>query len=484
MFAKPLIAVLLATAAASACAAEYFVVVPLPAKLAALNGIQVALNAVPLPVGVVGVPYAGFDLNQALQVTGDAAYSPGAVGWRIIDGMLPAGLTFNRGVISGTPAQAGASTVTVRATYKTKAGEQAYQVVTLNLDVSLAAAALPASYVGSAYSYDFRPLAAVAGDPNYDASLLTFRAAEPAAVPAGLMLSPGGVLSGVPANETTSASFVLVAAYRGKEVSRQYAMPVRPAFFVFNPTIASSTTQYNLRAAALSAGWDGARPLKATVTINSGVYVGSTSTAAYAFDTGAGFPSGSVLTLNNFGTIVGMGGTGGTAGTAGGAGGPALRAQYVLAITNGGTIAGGGGGGAGSNTATKSNVLAGGAGGGGGQGYGTSAGGARAAAYAGAQYPYAEPGSSGGIAAPGAGGAGVSSGYYPNQWTAPWYATSGDGGAGGAFGQPGAPSGAGWGVDAAVTGIYSNPGGAAGYAVVGNANVTWTSRGQVLGPTQ
>jgi hypothetical protein len=483
MFAKTLIASLLVTSVSAVSASEYFVVVPLPAKQAALNNISVSLRPVPLPEGVVGVAYSGFDLNSALAVTGDAAYTPGSVGWRIVAGSIPPGMSLNQGVLSGTPTQAGAETFTVRATYKTRTGEQAYRIVSVAVNVGLAAAALPESRAGSAYSYDFRQLASVGGDPNYDASLLIFREAQGSAVPAGLNLSAGGMLSGAPALENPGATFSVVATYRGKEASRQYSLPVLPAFFVFNHTVAGSTTRYVLRDAALSAGWDGVRPLKATVTIPPGVYVGSTSTAAYAFDTGAGFPSGSVLALNNYGTVVGMGGAGGSAAYAGAAGGPALRAQYALTIANDGTIAGGGGGGAGSNTATKSNVLAGGAGGGGGQGYGASAGGARAGTYAGAEYPSAQPGAAGGIASPGAGGAGVSSGYYPNQFSAPWYAASGAGGAGGALGQPGAASEAGWG-ETGVTGVYSNPGGAAGYAVVGSNNVTWVPKGEVLGPTQ
>jgi hypothetical protein len=128
--------------------------------------------------------------------------------------------------------------------------------------------------------------------------------------------------------------------------------------FVFEPTIAVNTANYNIKAAAVAAGWDQIRPLKATVTVNAGVYVYSTSTGAYAFDTGATFPAETTLALINNGTIIGMGG----AGSAGdwnntdpypryyvygtpAAGGPALIAQYALTVTNNGVIGGGGGGG-------------------------------------------------------------------------------------------------------------------------------------------
>ena len=124
--------------------------------------------------------------------------------------------------------------------------------------------------------------------------------------------------------------------------------------FTFTQTISSNTTNYNLKSAAITAGWDQAQALSATVTINNGIYVYSTSTGTYAFDTGSTFPAGTTLTLINNGIIQGCGGTGGAGnGNAGVAGGPAFIARHAITVTNNGTIGGGGGGG-----------------GGGGQGYG------------------------------------------------------------------------------------------------------------------
>jgi hypothetical protein len=125
--------------------------------------------------------------------------------------------------------------------------------------------------------------------------------------------------------------------------------------FVFTQTIAANTTNYNLKSAAIAAGWNQTAPLDATVTINSGVYVYSTSTGAYAFQTGATFPAGTVLRLINNGIILGMGGSGGNGGNpnvvgsgfAGNVGGPAMLIQHAIQITNNGSIAGGGGGGGG-----------------------------------------------------------------------------------------------------------------------------------------
>jgi hypothetical protein len=131
-----------------------------------------------------------------------------------------------------------------------------------------------------------------------------------------------------------------------------------PPAYVFAQTISTNTTNYNLKSAAIAAGWNQTDVLQATVTINSGVYVYSTSTGAYAFSTGTTFPAGSTLALVNNGTILGMGGGGGIGAgsynpaygaisTAGAVGGPAILAQNAISITNNGVISGGGGGGGG-----------------------------------------------------------------------------------------------------------------------------------------
>jgi hypothetical protein len=116
-----------------------------------------------------------------------------------------------------------------------------------------------------------------------------------------------------------------------------------------NLTISSDTANYNMKSAAIAAGWNGTSAATINCTINSGVYVYSTSTGSYAFDTGTSYPTGCTLNLTNNGTIIGKGGTGGNGGLScnnGSTGGPAFIAQRAINITNNtGTIGGGGGGG-------------------------------------------------------------------------------------------------------------------------------------------
>jgi hypothetical protein len=132
----------------------------------------------------------------------------------------------------------------------------------------------------------------------------------------------------------------------------------------------SNTTNSTVTASSLPGYIAGKTDL--TITVNSGIYVYSTSTAtAGLIITGA--VAGDTIALVNNGFIMGMGGAGGNANndiegmTNGFDGGPALSLGYGISLTNNSYIAGGGGGGAGS------------AGGGGGGGAGGGSGGSNIA---------------------------------------------------------------------------------------------------------
>jgi hypothetical protein len=269
--------------------------------------------------------------------------------------------------------------------------------------------------------------------------------------------------------------------------------------YVLNTVVSSDSYDWNMRAAAISAGWDQVMPLRMTATVNSGVVIGSNSTSTAALNTGSSFPAGSTLTLINNGYIVGRGGEGGRgggdgggggAGTGGYAGGPALNAQYPLSVTNNGTIGGGGGGGGGAapfvygayNSQGQISNYFGVCGGGGGGGAGRYAGSPGRDGDGGGTWLDVNGGNTftaGGGSLTGGGGGGAA--QFNNY-----------GGAGGALGQPGANSNAGY--IAAQSGSEDsngntaggpsaiNPGGAAGAAALGNGNITWVAVGTRLGP--
>jgi hypothetical protein len=312
----------------------------------------------------------------------------------------------------------------------------------------------------------------------------------------------GGATGYVPSTTATSAtdgtpistsSTIRMGMFRGTSKT-----------FTFTATISSNTANYNLRTAAIAAGWNGTSALNATVTVNSGIYLYGTTTAGYGFDTGS-IPTGSTLTLVNNGLIVGAGGAGGAgaqvpnivansfvAAVAGSAGGAGLRAQFAISITNNGTVAGGGGGGGGGGAEKRSYTYSsgtgktistdyytapGGGGGGGRGGIGVSTGGAGSTGAGGTtgQNLAAGTGTTGTLAAVGAGG------FASN---ATGICAGGAGGTGGALGSGGATGGAPATSSAAFYNlgfVNGAAGGAAGAATSGNSNITWVVTGTRLG---
>lgn len=130
-----IIAAVLLASSSSALAADYFLVVPLPSRAEKVN-VQVTLNGASLPAGKALQAYSGFDFNSVLRVEGDAQFNASGVAWSITGGALPAGLMLGAdGRITGTPVAHGSTNIQVRATYKTKVGQQDYQLSIAPADV-------------------------------------------------------------------------------------------------------------------------------------------------------------------------------------------------------------------------------------------------------------------------------------------------------------------------------------------------------------
>ena len=239
----------------------------------------------------------------------------------------------------------------------------------------------------------------------------------------------------------------------------------------FTLTISSNTTNANLRTLAINAGWPGTS--KVVATINSSIFVSSTSTGTPALTVDGAFPNG--VELINNGTIQGQGAAGGQGGNAenpGGAGNPgsggglALSVSVPITITNNNRIAGGGGGGGGGAGTVfvvgKSNYYARGGGGGGGLGGTGGAGGPTGSS---GSSP-GSPGTAGTQTTAGPGGLG-----YENSGL-----RAGNGGNGGSYGSSGSP-----GTQANMSNYFppraAGPGGAAGGCITGNSNITYLAIG-------
>ncbi len=210
-----------------AFAADYFVVVPVKGRTAAApaESISVSLNPYTLPSAQEGSAYS-FDLKPLLTVTGDNAYTGAGVTWSVVSSSLPAGLYLTAdGFIGGTPTSAGSGNITVRASYKTKAGEQTYQVVSAALTVNLVSAQLTNVTVGSAYSYFLGSHLTVDGDPSYSPGTGVTWSVTGGALPPGLSLTTDGVITGTSSGfDDAGVSFTARAAYKGKTSEATYSL--------------------------------------------------------------------------------------------------------------------------------------------------------------------------------------------------------------------------------------------------------------------
>ena len=262
-------------------------------------------------------------------------------------------------------------------------------------------------------------------------------------------------------------------------------------------TFSSNTQEADLRALAISAGWNGSDQLK--VLVNSGVYLWSNSITTGGLVISGAFPAGVILL--NSGYIIGKGGKGGNYSSNNKEnGGPALQitATVPVDVTNNASafIAGGGGGGAGG-----SGTGGGGGGGAGGANGGTSYRGGAAigvgGGIGGSGTNAANDGSAGGGKGGGSGGSGGGhdngSGFANKPDSGPGggggrilpgvggtTSTGSDDYEGGLGGSAGAVGG-GWGAAGGSSG--SNAGGSGGAAIAKEAGttLTLTNSGTVYG---
>jgi autotransporter-associated beta strand protein len=155
-----------------------------------------SITTLTLPGGNVGDVY-----SQTLAATGGVPpYT-----WSLASGTLPPGLTLgSNGAISGTPSSSGTSNFTVRVT----GNDNAFSTASFSLTVSnthapsIETSALPEGNIGDVYS---QTLSATGGTAPYAWSLVS------GALPPGLTLGSGGVISGTPSVSGTSNFIIGVA---------------------------------------------------------------------------------------------------------------------------------------------------------------------------------------------------------------------------------------------------------------------------------
>lgn len=160
-----------------------------------------------LTAGVTGTAYA----TSLAAVSGGAPYV-----WSLVAGALPAGLTLSwSGALAGTPSTAGTSNFTVRVTDAMSATATRVYTLTVTGLLEITTAALPDARTGEPYD---KSLAVDGGTGPFT------WAVSAGALPAGLGLSSGGVLGGMPG---TLGSFVFTARVTDSEglvAEREYTL--------------------------------------------------------------------------------------------------------------------------------------------------------------------------------------------------------------------------------------------------------------------
>lgn len=243
-----------------------------------------------LPNGTVAVAY-----SQILSGSGGTAPYTFAV----TSGALPAGLTLTpAGVLGGTPTTAGSSTFTVTATDANGcAGVRTYTIVIAAAVpppavcpvITLSPPTLPPGTVGVAYS---QTITASGGTAPYSFGVTS------GTLPAGLTLTPAGVLSGTP-----TAAGTATVTIRGTDANGCFASIVYTIVIAAPPPPPPVCPAITVAPATLPNGAIGS-PYSQTLT-------GSGGTAPYTFGITSGtLPAG--LTLTAAGVIAGTPTTAGT----------------------------------------------------------------------------------------------------------------------------------------------------------------------------
>ncbi|AGG87399.1 putative Ig domain-containing protein [Rhodanobacter denitrificans] len=241
--------------------------------------LAVAAPTITLSPGTLPAPAVGNAYSQA--ITASEA-SPSTFTYNVSSGLLPTGLSLgaNSGVISGTPTAGGSFNFTLTATDSGGfTGSQAYSVTVGAGTVVLAPAALANATAETPYTHTFT---ANGGTAPYAYTLTA------GALPAGLALSSGGVLSGTP-TAAGSFNFTVQATDSSTGTGAPFTASQSYALTVAAPTIAITPT-------TLPAGTGGAAYSQSlSAAGGSGGYTFSLASGA--------LPPG--ITLSSSGTVSG-----------------------------------------------------------------------------------------------------------------------------------------------------------------------------------
>jgi large repetitive protein len=235
-------------------------------------------NTGTLPPWTVNRPY-----STSLTVSGG---TPPYKNWLVTGGAAPAGLqlNFTTGVIAGTPSVAGTSSFTVSAT---DANGQVFQTtwsLTINPALTIPAQTLPPASPGMAYTQTLIR--------NGGTSPFTWSATG--LTGSGLVLTSGGVLTGVPtATPPATISFTAtVSDVAGATAQAAFSVTVAPAITITTSSLPATTATAHYSASVSATGGTGTITFSAApgappswlVLSAQGTFTGIAPTVAVATD--------------------------------------------------------------------------------------------------------------------------------------------------------------------------------------------------------
>lgn len=203
----------------------------------------------PLTVNAVGLrittnALSPIFLTQAFNQTLATSGATGAVTFNVQSGTLPIGVTLSTaGVLSGTPTVPGTYNFTIRAVDASGASTTStYTVNVTSAVVNFTTSTLPSALIGEIYN---QPLVVSGGSGPYSFSVSS------GALPAGLTLSPGGVISGSPMASGNFSFTVRSTDALGQSNTSEFLIGVGT---VGSPRIAAVVSAANYAANGVSPG--------------------------------------------------------------------------------------------------------------------------------------------------------------------------------------------------------------------------------------
>ncbi len=239
-----------------------------------------------LPTGILGVPY-----STTLQAAGGKApYS-----WSVVAGALPPNLTLSTGgVVSGTPAAVGSTTLTVQVQDSSNPVQKTTQVLTLVVTARTTTTAVMLSPATAVVGQSVNVTATVTdtgpGTKSAPSGSVSFSSSVPGDVftpAAPCVLAPSGAASAscsVSVQATTTGSRTLTAAYAGSathaagsgNASLSVGTPVLYTFIGFLSPLTTAGTM-SAPSSSGSASFGSALPIKWQIKTSGGAFVTSLS---------------------------------------------------------------------------------------------------------------------------------------------------------------------------------------------------------------